>query len=338
MVALPVDPLYGAANWSDYVDNWREADAEWIQARTILRFQTSAARDAALPGAGAGQFIYNGTNDYLEYRSSSGTWKSYKATPNYLAGGQQDDVSGVVFAHANAAGKGIMLTPTQVQTSAPLNVLTNTMLVDTTGINLKVGAKTVKLSTDAANLVSDSPISAPSLSLSGTGTVIVAAGKTMSIGTITADVGTITNINMSGTLTGGVLNGSRATINSTISIGYDTGLTTPAASTNVIAPNGFVSQQGVFYGDATSAYMRQRVPTTAALSAQYIQVTATDINFGPTTAPNSVFMYPYLRIMQGHGVPWHNSGGTHVAWISPVIYSGSDPGAGNYPDGTLWLS
>ena len=57
--AEPIPDLqYGAGNWQDYINNWREKDAEYLQARSILRFETVTKRDQILSTPGAGQFAW----------------------------------------------------------------------------------------------------------------------------------------------------------------------------------------------------------------------------------------------------------------------------------------
>ena len=55
---LPETP-WGTANWQDYINNWRELDAEWLMNRSILRFQSTAERDNKLTAATTGQVVYN---------------------------------------------------------------------------------------------------------------------------------------------------------------------------------------------------------------------------------------------------------------------------------------
>lgn len=339
-MAEPIpDVQYGKANWQDFVNNWREADAEWMQERLILRYTNATTRDAANGSAGAGTMVYNAATDFFEAKRAAGGFLPFRALPQNLAV-PTDTGSAVLLAHGAAAGAGLSLTSAGAVTvnATSTSFHSGVLGTDATGVTVKTGTKTVKLTTSTTDLVSDSPVSMPSLTLSGAGTVLSAPSKTVAVGTLNADSAAITNITMSGTMTGGILNGTRANVNG-VQLGWDPGLTVPAAAANLItASAGLVSQQGYFYGDGSSAIMRQRTPTTGALSAQYIQVQGSDIIMGPPAAAFSVYMYPYLRIMQGHGVPWHNAAGTHVAWISPHIYSGSDPGATNYPDGTIWVS
>jgi hypothetical protein len=315
-----VEPLpvsgYGKADWVDYSNYWREGDAEWLMERTILRYQSPALRTTQWPSPKFGHVTYNETTDRLEtYSKTQNSWVQIPQWA-YLVS-SQDTAAGAAIAHSGAAGKGITFQPARTVMDNPIFVMGGVLTVDATGLTVKTGAKTVKLTTDATSLVSDSPISATGLTSTGALSAVSA--------TLTGSL-TVPNITMSGTLGGGVLNGTTGTIGGVA-----------MATNTATASGGFISQAGLFQGDSASALMRYRNPSGGALGSQYIQAANDNITFGPTNAPNSVYMYPFLRIMQGRGIPWHNAAGTHVAWISPTIVSGGDPGAGNYPDGTIWV-
>jgi len=301
-----------------------------MQERLILRYQTTALRNTAFPSPGAGHVTYNDETRSLEMWRAAPTSAWVRSLMFQYMTSNKDDATGVNISHTGAAGKGIQLTPTALLVDAPsTNFLNGVSVIDATGITVKVGAKTAKLSTDAANLVSDSPIKAPS----GVIDAITATGA-ISAGSISAAAATLTNITMSGTLSGGILNGASGVIG-----GVQVGNASAFGSGGVRADaQGFVSGNGSFRGDSTGAIMQWRNPSGGAYGSQYLQTQQDNIIAGPTNAGSSFYMYPFLRIMQGRGVPWHNAAGTHVAWIAPTIYSGGDPGAGNYPDGTIWIS
>ena len=75
----------------------------------------------------------------------------------------KDDATGVAMSHKNAGGKGVVFEPTRTVMDNPIYVMGGVLTVDATGLTIKTGTKTVKLTTDAAGLVSDSPISATAL-------------------------------------------------------------------------------------------------------------------------------------------------------------------------------
>jgi hypothetical protein len=333
------DLQWGKGDWQDYTHNWREKDAEFLQARTITRYHNATDRDAAWPTPSFGQVVYNETSQqpspgvYLDrpemFSKQHNTWVPLLMLANITS--TKDDSQGVALSHKLAGGKGVIFEPTRTLFDNPINVMTGVMLVDNSGVSIRTGAKTAKLTTDATNLISDSPFSAPSVVLTGTGVVFNAAGKSATLGTLTADTVTATTLNVT-TVSANVLNGSSGVIG-----GVQVGTGAAHGSGGVRADaQGLHAQWGAFYGDGANAFVRPRNPATGVYGGGYIQVN-NDANIY-MQGPGSTYMNNYLRIMGGRGVPWHNAGGTHVAWIAPVIYSGGDPGAANYPDGTLWIS
>ena len=314
---LPETP-WGTANWQDYVNNWRELDAEWLMNRTVLRFQSSAERDNKLTAPTTGQVIFNnnpggGESPRLELRIST-QWIPYKPLPIYMVKGE-DSTNQVLLSHASAGGKGVSFTPTAVNVTANFSVLGGVFAADPAGISFKTGTKTAKFTTDATKLISDSPLSVQGL------TTTTLTATSVSTPTITGVTSLTTgSITLSGTLTGGTINGTGGTI-SGVKFGTE-------AVGSVDGAGGYYSQNGVFYGDATSAVMRRKVPG-GAWGSTYFQVD-----------DGSAWVWGgYLRITGSRGIAWHRgSDGSPSAWISPTIYSATDPGAANYPDGTLWIS
>jgi hypothetical protein len=320
-IAEPLPDLqWGKGTWQDYISNWRTRDTNWMQERLILRYQTAALRSTAYPSPGAGHVTYNDETKSLEMWRAAPTNAWVRALMFQYLTSNKDDSAGVNLAHTGAAGKGVQLTPTSVLIDAPTtNFLNGVHVVDATGITVKVGAKTAKLSTDATNLVSDSPIKAPSAVIDA-----ITTSGAISAGSISAPSATITNIGMSGTLSGGIINGASGLIGGVA-----------MASNIATATGGYVSQQGYFSGTSNSAVMRQRAANGAVGSA-YLEAQTTDLQ---VKAPaGNIWMDGTTRFMGGRSVPWHNAAGTHVAYCGPVIYSGGDPGAGNFPDGTIWFS
>jgi len=327
-IVEPIPDLqWGKGSWQDYISNWRTRDTNWMQERLILRYQTAALRTTAFPSPGAGQVTYNDETKSLEMWRAAPTSAWVRSLMFQYLTSNKDDSAGVNISHTGAAGKGIQLTPTSLLVDATTtNFLNGLHVIDATGMTIKVGTKTAKLSTDAANLISDSPISAPSLVSTGG----VTATGAISAGSISAASATLTNIGMSGTLSGGVLNGSAGTIG-----GVKLGGAGVLANNATADSGGFASQQGYFYGTSNSAVVRQRA-ANGTLGVAYLEAAQNDVNVKATGG--NIYMDGLTRFMGGRSVPWHNAAGTHVAYCGPVIYSGSDPGAGNFPDGTIWFS
>lgn len=325
---IPVDAPYGVAAWQDYVNNWRDDDANWLQSRAIVRFATNAKRDAAYPSPpGAGQFIFNAQTAPGNLEMSTGTaWAPYRPMPANLVK-TSDDGTQVAISHSGAAGKGFVFTPTYVGTNADLRVQGGVLTVTATDVNIKTGAKTAKLTTDATNLISDTPITAPSLALTGAGTVFSAPGKTVAVGTLTADSATITNLTVSGTLSGGVLNGPSGTIGGV------------QLSGSYAYAAGLVASSGLFYGGTTAAYMRYRNPSDASLGAAYIAVVKSGATeYTMMSSPGLIYMDGDQAWRTGSTVYWYNAAGALKAYGGLIVYATTDPGAANYPPGTLWIS
>lgn len=321
-----VEPLpdlqWGKGNWQDYISNWRTKDTNWMQERLILRYQTTAARNAAFPSPSAGQVTYNDETKTLEmWRASQSSWVRSLMFQNLVS--TQDTAAGVNLFHVGsiASPKSITIGPANLSIDfTSTNFLSDKVVIDATGLSLKVGTKTAKLSTDAANLVSDSPIKAPSLDLSGgTGSVINAAGKTVDVGTLNATQGTITNISSSGTitgltgtfsgvLTGGTVNGASGTIGGAA-----------LASNSVTASGGFIAGAGSYGGDGSQGVLRYRNPSGGALST-------TLMTFNDT----------YIRFRVPNGMPIDNTAGSFTGGWVATVYT-SDPGAAAVPNGAILL-
>ena len=314
-----VEPLpvsgYGKANWTDYSNYWREGDAEWLMERTVLRYATPAARAADWPTPKFGQITYNeqsvalGGGLYADrpemWSKQHNAWVPLLMIANIM--GTKDDAAGVGLAHKLAGGKGVVFEPARTVLDNPIYVMGGVLTVDATGLTIKTGAKTVKLTTDATSLVSDSPISATALS---TGGALTAVSATLS-GSLT-----VANITLSGTLGGGVLNGTSGTIGGVAH-----------ASNKATASAGFDSQSGSFYGDGSSAIMRQ-----SARTGSYVQVSQGNINFH---GGGYTDVYNQMRIFGGQSIQYIRADGVHTGYFAPTFWG--DPGVGNVPEGSIMM-
>lgn len=311
---------YGKANWVDYSNYWREGDAEWLMERTTLRYGTAAARTADWPTPKFGQITYNeqsialGGGVYADrpemWSKQHGAWVPLLMLANITS--TKDDSAGVALSHKLAGGKGVIFEPTRTQMDNPLWIMGGVMGIDSTGVTIKTGAKTVKLTTDAVGLVSDSPISATAFTTAGT---LTAANLSVS-GTLT-----VPNITMSGTLTGGTFRG----IVDGTTVNASTGGTIGGVAINnntVWASGGMVAQGAYLRGDSGSGYYSYRNPGNGVIASSAVTVDAT-----------------YLRFRAPNGIPLDRGDGSFTgAWVGGAIVSGGDPGAGNFPNGTIWVS
>jgi hypothetical protein len=336
-ITEPIPDLqWGKGAWQDYISNWRTRDTGWMQERLILRYQTSAARTTdwgATPKVG--QVTYNDETKTLEmWRPAIGAspagWARSLMFQNLVS--NRDDTTGVYLYHpASSNTRGVMFTPTNFVVDQPTNFLTGALTIDATGMSLKIGAATAKLATDADGLTVDKQVKSPLLvGDNATVTGVVTAGS------VTASAVTVTSsLTLAGaTVSGGVLNGNSGTIGS---INLAAGVVTIAAgSVNASAP-GVQAGQGYFYGDANSAYMRQRTSAGVAAGAAYVQAQANDVVLnGPTTVQ---FSGGDIQIRGGNNLDFYNAAGTKLGvGIGPIVNAASDPGAANYPEGTIWIS
>ena len=81
MVAIPTQ---GKGDWVDYTDYWREADAEWLMKRTVLRYASATARTADWPTPEVGMLTYNIATTAMEYYTT-GKWIPVTAASNLWA-------------------------------------------------------------------------------------------------------------------------------------------------------------------------------------------------------------------------------------------------------------
>jgi hypothetical protein len=191
-----------------------------------------------------------------------------------------------------------------------------------TGVGIQsAGQRKATLTTNATELVSDTQIAAPGLRLTG---ALSASGQTATVGALTATSlalggGTLSStgaVNVASVSTTGTISGAALSISGAGSIN---GVSFQSGSW-VSANSGYVAQAGYFSGDSGQAMMGYRNPSSGVPSSTYLSANSTRFN-----------------LFGGQGILWYTSGGSAVAWISPVIVSGGDPGFGNYPDGTIWI-
>lgn len=309
-VLEPLPGTYGKADWENYKNYWREEDAEWMQDRMVLRVLTSGDRDALLQSPGS--LVYNEALDQVELRSKLGGYKTLTPLPTSLATSEAGGKT--TIGHTGAGGLGLTFTAAEVGVNTNFNVLNGVLTVNSTGVSIKTGAKTAKLTTDATYLVSDSPVSMPGLAL--TGGTLNATGRGATLGSLTVEGAATVN---------GALNAASGTIGG---VGHSGGRVTAGALGQ--GGLGVVTDHGIFYGDASSAVMRYW--SGSAMGGPYLQVT----NSGQVASGGGNFdVYNQMRIMQ---LPiQYYYGGVGIWNFAPSFYSAGDPGAQYFPDGTIWV-
>lgn len=303
-------PLTGPADWTNFVSYWREEDAEWLQARTVLRVDTPAQLGTLITAPSPGQVVYvkdvtGGQKDVLFlFASATSSWIPYPALPKFLYA-SEDSAARVTFGHhtgdPTTVVPSVTLSPTGIDIPADLTVRTDKLKVTAADVQIKIGTKLVKLTTDAVGLVSDSPISAPSLTTSGAITAGGAiTGPSLSVPTVTVTTLNVTTVTASGNIS------------------------TPGS----VSAASHVSLGGTFTGDASGAIVQGPGATAKVL------VQASDVSLqGTNTNVDS-----QLKVNGGRSINFYNASNALLGYGGPVIFSATDPGAANCPNGTIWVS
>lgn len=329
-VALPAP--YGKADWTDYVDYWRDADVTWMQDRLVLRYADSGTGGTGRgsgTGFTAGQVTYLANPDRLEYFTSASKWigligaENLKVSPINAA----NNTEAVTLSHigsAGGAGLNIGKDLTSVSTDTDLHSVLKVTGTGATGfVSVKTGALTAKLTTDTLNLISDLPIKAPGFTATS---VSLFTGLTAQ--TITALTSTTTNT-LSVT-TSATTNTLSVTTSATI-----VGVSFPGSAD--VRADTFLSLQGKFVGTAASAVMRQ---FDTADGASYFEVGETNIHLLATA---DFTIEGQTKIFESKGLIYYNGSGyatpgTILGYGGPVVYSSTALTASNYPPGTIWVS
>lgn len=230
------NPTVGFVDWHNVVDNVRELDLEWLQNRTVVRFDSVGAANsyagdpAKVPGSlEEGQVVYFIGPKQLAVKTGASTYK-YALLSGLLTVAD----AGAIASISNAGTGGITL-PADGSVGVPLlKVAVDRVVADSAGLHLKTGTATANLTTSATDLVSDIPIQAPTLKAAG---AIQAASAAVS-GAITAASAAVGSLSASGVASVGSL-AAATTITATGNVTAG-GLIAPAISIgggNVVANN-----------------------------------------------------------------------------------------------------
>ena len=228
------NPTVGFVDWRDVIDNVRELDLEWLQNRTVVRFDSVGAANsyagdpAKVPGSlEEGQVVYFIGPKQLAVKTGASTYK-YALLSGLLTVAD----AGAIASISNAGAGGITL-PADGSVGVPLlKVAVDRVVADSAGLHLKTGTATANLTTSATDLVSDIPIQAPVLKAAG---AIQAASAAVS-GAITAASAAVGSLSASGVASVGSL-AAATTITATGNVTAG-GLIAPAISIgggNVVA-------------------------------------------------------------------------------------------------------
>jgi hypothetical protein len=201
-------------DWTNLVDNWRDTDAEWLRNRTVSPFADAAARDAVMnpvtKNFGMMSIIQAGSVAGGPDFWNGLAWEGIRY-PNLAV---SSDATSVTLKR-QGAGSGI-----QLLSDGSVNTVKNVVgtggvgyVGDQTGIALTVGAKTVKLATNATALTIDSPVAITGgLTLTGPLTVPseTVTGALTVQGTAALAGVTATTVAATGLVSGGNVNGGDA--------------------------------------------------------------------------------------------------------------------------------
>lgn len=304
--ATLVDP--GITTWEDNVHNWRAADADYLQKRSVMRFATVGNRTTALTATPvAGMVTYNGAAKTLEYTDSdsatANVWRTILA-PKYLA--TSDAVGSFGMRLAGDPTTVVALEAGKVVLGAA-----RVVTVDDTGLKVKTGLATALLTTDATDLVSDKKLKVPGIASSAA----VTAPSVAATGAVTA-----ASVTATGALTGASLSVSGSTALGAVTAG--------AVSASSLASAGNVT--GVNLVGSTSAKgglltMHSRYLQAAGAGDSYV---ALDLNAQITGT--HIILAPFAGV---NPVRFNSTTGPIIPCV--VAYA-SDPGVGSYPEGTIW--
>jgi hypothetical protein len=197
------NPTVGFVDWRDVIDNVRELDLEWLQNRTVVRFDSVGAANsyagdpAKVPGSlEEGQVVYFIGPKQLAVKTGASTYK-YALLSGLLTVAD----AGAIASISNAGTGGITL-PADGSVGVPLlKVAVDRVVADSAGLHLKTGTAVANLTTSATDLVSDIPIQAPVLKAAG---AIQAASAAVS-GAIAAASAAVSTLSVSGAASVGSL-------------------------------------------------------------------------------------------------------------------------------------
>jgi hypothetical protein len=160
-------PAYGPAVWTDWSDNWRKLDGDFLQTRSILRYAT----DAGKPSSGeVGQVIYTVDNARLNMWTTKWIQVLSSENLNLVTSGTQARLT-----HPSAGGAGLLFSSGPNLITSEVDFRGSRIEADTLVIYTTAGGanRTARLTTTPTDLVADSPILASQLTLNGPTTAAV---------------------------------------------------------------------------------------------------------------------------------------------------------------------
>lgn len=323
--SLSVANGVGDADWTDLQDNWRDADATWLQERAVVRISGSTPSVGTINGtngnvasATEGRVFYStNTKTLLVTTSATPTYKTVTMS-NTL--GIVDGIStSEIKANSGATGSGITINNTTGALAFGASTFSSTVtfsgaITSTAYLSSLKAGSAGSISTSASGFtINTSGSNAVNLTTSGTGLSIDNSVA------VTGALTTTTSVTVGNGLTvsAGSVSLPATTIGSTLGV---TGTLTAAAitATTVTASGLITANANITVGGTT--------PTIQSASGKDLTVTVPAAQSIRMTAASSTDTYAN-RIYYG-------SSSAQNAWI---VY-GSDPGVGNVPEGTIWIT
>lgn len=297
---------YGTVDWQDFYHNWREADANWLQLRSILRFETTGDRDSITSGvpwlAGTndervGTVVYLNSANTLQWYQKVGStyqWANLLSSSNLVI----SDVGTFAKLASGNNDPVIHVKPTSVTLGA-LEFLT----VGDSSATLTSGPNSVVMTVTSTNLVLDKALTATGVTSTGASTFTsVSATSLTSSGTLS-----VTGLSTLGAVTAGALTATGLVSSSTV--------TATGAVSSGIARMQELTGAAEFASTGSGHTGKITLTSTAAVSATNVLLTGTSSIKVGFNSSNTADVAGVLI------------GGTY-----PSTYS-----AANYPTGTLWI-
>jgi hypothetical protein len=316
MAAPPAATSVVWPDWANGFDTWREQDAEWLRNRIVGVFPdagSASGRDTIMNPVAKSY----GMMSILQSGSVAGgpdfwngaAWESIRY-PNLNV---TSDANGVTLKR-QGAGTGIQLLTDGSVNMAKAFVGTGGVgsTLDNTGVAVKIGAKTVKLATDATQLTIDSPVS-------------IAGGLTLT----------------------GALSVPSATVTGGLTVQGNTSVQGLAAAS--VAATGLVAGGSVNGGDAQLATvgvygtLRHRVGGTAAVgvgSDSTVKIDGTSVAVNPPTTFAGVVNVNGQTNFVGRPFLAFTAVGANVpTWVAGIYaVSGNVAPSQACPDGTIYIT
>jgi hypothetical protein len=314
----------GDIDWVDLSDNWRQFDAEWLQARSIVRIPSAdtTSGTAYLNSTEAGRVFYQIDSDRLILRSSASA-TAVKTILSSVNLSVSDVSSTVELSSGGGSNPKITLGTSSISVSSDLNVIgylsgkastAGTFSTGSTGVVINTtGSNAVTLTTGADGLILSTGISVTG-GVKATTASSFTGGITVPTGGLTVTLGNIT-------VASGLTNVQAVTAGGLITANAGLTVATGASSLQAVTAAALITANGGITMSASGA-----TTTLATAAGKSLAITVPVDQSIRITAPSTADTYAN-RIYYG-------STSVQNAWV----YYGTDPGVAVVPEGTIWIS